>query len=274
MQNLVRLIIRFSFQIVFVILEVIALTLVFQRNPLPHARFFQLSQDVNGFFFNQTNKVARFFHLTDENVVLVTENARLRNELTRERLRVAGGDSTAPDLKGYVYDYVAAQVVNNSVHRQSNYITLNVGYRQGIRQDMGVVGPEGIVGIVRNVSANYSTVLSVLNSKFKGSVKLKRDNFFGTLAWPGHSYREATVTEIPGHISVFPGDTLVTSGFSSIFPEGEMVGIVTAVNKTPSGSFWDLNVTLAQDFKKLTRVYVIRNFRKAEQETLEKQSND
>jgi hypothetical protein len=81
MQNLLRLIIRFSFQIIFVILEVSALTLVFQRNPLPNARFFQLTQDLNGFFYNQTNHVFRFFHLTDENAVLVTENARLRNEL-------------------------------------------------------------------------------------------------------------------------------------------------------------------------------------------------
>jgi rod shape-determining protein MreC len=275
MQNLVRLLIRFSFQIVFVILEVIALILVFQKNPLPHARFFQLTQDLNGFFYTQTNQVARFFHLTDENLVLVTENARLRNELTQRRIMAAGGDTaTVPGIDGYIYDYIPAQVVNNSVHKQNNYITLNVGYRQGVRQDMGVIGPDGVVGIVRNVSANYSTVLSVLNSKFKGSVKLKRDNFFGTLSWQGHSYREGTVTEIPGHISVFTGDTLVTTGFSSIFPEGERVGYVTGVSRTPSGSFWDLKIALSQDFKKLTRVYVIRNFRKSELENLELQTYD
>ena len=275
MQNLLRLIIRFSFQIIFVILEVIALTMVFQRNPLPHARFFQLSQDVNGFFYTQTNHFFRFFHLTDENSILVTENARLRNELSRRPVVSSGRDSAAGlSQPGYVFDYIPALVVNNSVNKQNNYITLNVGYSQGIRQDMGVVGPDGIVGVIRNVSASFSTVISVLNSKFKGSVKLASNNFFGTLSWPGHDYQKAIVTEIPGHAPVYEGDIIVTSGFSTIFPEGESVGSVTRVNRTPAGSFIELEISLNQDFKKLTRVYVIRNFRKVEQEKLEQQTYD
>jgi rod shape-determining protein MreC len=139
---------------------------------------------------------------------------------------------------------------------------------------MGVVGPEGIVGVVRNVSSNYCTVISVLNSKFKGSVKLKGNDYYGTLSWPGITYREAIVSEIPGHINVYLGDTVVTSGFSTIFPEGEMVGRVTEVNHTRAGSFFELKVLLNQDFKKLTRVYVIRNFNKVEQERLELQTYD
>jgi rod shape-determining protein MreC len=275
MQNLLRLIIRFSFQIIFVILEVIALTLVFQRNPLPHARFFQFSQDVNGFFYAQTNQFTRFFHLTDENSILVTENARLRYELATRPLNSSGRDSIAGlSRPGYVFDFIPARVVNNSINKQNNYITLNVGYLQGVRQDMGVVGPEGIVGVVRNVSANFSTVISVLNSKFKGSVKLQSNDYFGTLSWPGDSYREALVTEIPGHAPVYEGDIIITSGFSTIFPEGEMVGSVIKVDRTPAGSFYELTISLNQDFKKLTRVYVIRNFNKTEQETLELQTYD
>ena len=275
MQNLLRLIIRFSFQIIFVILEIFALSMVFKRNPLPHARFFEITQDVNGFFATQTNHFARFFHLSDENSVLVTDNARLRNELARRPLKSAGKDSVSTlSQPGYVYDYIAAQVVNNSINKQNNYITLDVGYRQGVRPDMGVVGPEGIVGIVRNVSANFSTVISVLNSKFKGSVKLASTNYFGTLIWPGHSYQEAVLTEIPGHINVYVGDTLITSGLTSAFPDGERVGFVKEVNHTPSGTFYELKVTLSQDFKKLTRVYVIRNFNKTEQEKLELQTYD
>lgn len=275
MQNLLRLIIRFSFQIIFVILEVIALTLVFQRNPLPHARFFQFSQDVNGFFYTQTNHFIRFFRLTDENAMLVTENARLNNELAN-RLRYSTGRDSAVTFSqpGYVFDFVPAQVVNNSINRQNNYITLNVGYTQGIEQGMGVVGSNGIVGVVRNVSANFCTVISVLNSMFKGSVKLARTNYFGTLSWPGHNYQEAIVTEIPGHINVYVGDTIITSGYSTIFPEDQMVGLVSGIEKNPAGSFYELKISLNQDFKKLTRVYVIKNFRKAEQEKLESLTND
>ncbi len=275
MQNLLRLIIRFSFQIIFVILEIIALTMVFQRNPLPHARFFQLSQDVNGFFYTQSSHFNRFFHLTDENSILVTENARLRNELARRPMRSFDRDSmTTLSQPDFVYDYIPAQVINNSTNKQNNYLTLNVGYTQGVRQDMGVVGPEGIVGVIRNVSANFSTVISVLNSKFKGSVKISSNNYYGTLSWPGHNYRKAIVTEIPGHINVYAGDTIVTSGLSTIFPEGEMVGIVTDVNLTPAGSFFELKIDLKQDFKKLTRVYIIKNFNKTEQEKLELQTYD
>jgi rod shape-determining protein MreC len=186
-----------------------------------------------------------------------------------------GGDTLAlRSPAGYQFEYIPAQVVNNSVNRLNNYITLNAGYLQGVRQDMGVVGPDGVVGVVRNVSANYSSVISVLNSKFKGSVKLSSNDFFGTLSWPGYDYRQAVVTEIPGHINVYEGDTIITSGLSTIFPAGELVGRVVEVGRPSGGSFFELKVLLNQDFKKLTQVYVIRNFRKMEQEKLEAETND
>jgi len=274
MQNLIRFIIRFSFQIIFVILEVIALSLVVRTNPLPNARLYQFAQGINGFFYTQVSQVTRFFHLTTENATLVTENARLRNELANRPPSMAGDSLSSLSGGSAIYDFVPAQVVNNSIHKQNNYITLSAGTARGIRPDMGVVGPQGIVGMIRNVSLNYSTVIPVLNSKFRGSVKLTSGNYFGTLTWPGHSYREGLVSEIPSHVNVYIGDTIVTSGLSTIFPEGEMVGFVTRIERNPAGSFYELTIRLNQDFKRLTRVYVIRNFRKAEQERLEEETND
>lgn len=274
MQNLIRFIIRFSFQIIFVVLEVIALTLVFQNNPLPNARLYQLTQGVNSFFYSQVNHVTKFFHLTGENATLVTENARLRNELANRPPLASRDSMSSLTNSNYTYDFIPARVVNNSVNRQNNYMTLKVGSAQGVRPDMGVVGPQGIVGVVKNVSPNFSTVIPVLNSRFRGSVKLTTQEYFGTLTWPGHNYREALVTEIPSHVYVYVGDTIVTSGLSTIFPAGEMVGFVTRVDRNPAGSFYELTVMLNQDFKKLTTVYVVRNFMKAEQERLEEQTND
>lgn len=275
MQNLLRLIIRFSFQIIFVILEIVALTLVFQKNPLPHARLFQFTQEVHGFFFAKINHINHFIHLKDENYILANENAHLRNELSRRPAQFPDKDSAAPPASlDYMYDYIPARVVNNSTNKQNNYITLNVGYLQGVRPEMGVVGTDGIVGVVRNVSDNFSTVMSVLNSNFKGSVKLKSYDLICTLTWPGHSYREALVTEVPGHAPVYDGDTIITSGFSTIFPPGEMVGRVIQANLTPAGSFKELKVSLNQDFKRLSRVYVIRNFTKVEQINLELKTYD
>jgi len=214
MQNLLRFIIRYSFQIVFIILEIFALVLVFNQNPVPHARFYQLVQGANGFIYGQVNKATRFVNLTGENVILTTENARLRNELSNRNEVARSGDSITTLRNPVVrYDYVPATVVNNSVHKQNNYLTINVGTRQGIRPDMGVVGPGGIVGVVRNVSANYSTVLSVLNSKFRASVKIEDENFFGTLIWDGISFRDALLTEIPGYARVFEGRPVVTTRF-------------------------------------------------------------
>jgi rod shape-determining protein MreC len=274
MQNLLRFIIRFSFQIIFVILEVLSLTLVFQNNPLPNARLYQLTQDVNSFFYSQVNHVSKFFHLTTENATLVTENARLRNELANRPPATSLDSMSSLTNSQYTYDFIPAYVVNNSVNRQNNYLTIKVGSAQGVRPDMGVVGPQGIVGVVKNVSPNFSTVIPVLNSRFRGSVKLTSQEYFGTLTWPGHNYREALVSEIPSHVYVYVGDTIVTSGLSTIFPAGEMVGFITRVDRNPAGSFYELTVLLSQDFKKLTTVYVVRNFMKAEQERLEEQTND
>ncbi|MDD3385470.1 MAG: rod shape-determining protein MreC [Bacteroidales bacterium] len=275
MQNLLRFIIRYSFQIVFIILEIIALTLVFNRNPLPHARFFQLVQGANGFIYHQVSKATSFFNLKGENAILATENARLRHELSNRNEAVRLNDSIATLSNPVVrYDYIPAVVVNNSVHKQNNYLTINVGSRHGVRPDMGVVGPSGIVGVVRNVSANYSTVLSVLNSKFRASVKIQDESFFGTLIWDGLSFRDALLTEVPGYARVFEGRPVVTSGFSSIYPAGEPVGTVISVELNPAGSFYEIRVRLSEDFKKLTRVYVIRDFSREEIQTLEEQTYD
>jgi len=274
MQNLIRFIIRFSFQIIFVILEVFAIILIVRNNPIPNARLYQFSQGFHGFIYAQVSQVTRFFHLTGENATLVTENARLRNELANRPPVTARDSMTTLARPDMVYDFIPARVVNNSIHKQNNYITLNVGTAQGVRPDMGVVGPQGIVGVIRNVSVNFSTVIPVLNSKFRGSVKLTTDDYFGTLSWPGHNYRDGLVSEIPSHVSVYQGDTVVTSGLSTIFPEGEMVGFVTRIDRNPAGSFYELTIRLNQDFKKLTTVYVVRNFRKAEQERLEEETYD
>ncbi|HBB92957.1 MAG: rod shape-determining protein MreC [Bacteroidetes bacterium GWF2_49_14] len=274
MQNLIRFIIRFSFQIIFVILEVFALALLFRNNPLPNARLYQATQGMNSFFYNQTSQLTKFFNLTTENAALVTENARLRHELARMAPLEDRESFKTLANPAYSYDFIPARVINNTVNKQNNYITLDVGTLQGVRPDMGVVGPQGIVGMVRSVSPNFSTVIPVLNSKFRGSVKLAVQGYFGTLSWPGHSYREAIVSEIPSHVIVYEGDTLITSGLTSIFPEGEIAGFVTKVDRTPAGSFFELKVRLSQDFKKLTRVYVIRNFSKTEMLRLEEQTYD
>jgi len=172
------------------------------------------------------------------------------------------------------YEFYPARVINNSVNKQSNYITLDKGSLAGIQADMAVVAPDGIVGVVRNVSAHYSTVIPILNSKLQVSVVLKNSDHFGSLIWDGKTYREAIVNEIPVHIELHKGDTIVTSGYSALFPPGEMVGTIESFEENPGGSFRVLRVALSTDFKNLSRVYVVNNRGKDERLNIEDLNDD
>ena len=245
------------------------------NNPSPHTRFYNSIQTVNGFIFERNYELRQFLDLKHENDLLARENSRLRG--------LASTYSDPKDLlDAYTYDsesrgpfeFIPARVINNSVNRQSNYLSLDKGSLSGVFPDMAVIAPDGIVGVVRNVSAHYSTVIPILNSKLQVSVVLKNSKYFGSLVWDGKDYREAIVNEIPIHIELEKGDTLVTSGYSALFPPGEMVGTIESYRESQGGSFRTLRITLSTDFKKLSRVYVINNRGKKERLEIELLTDD
>ncbi len=275
MRNLLRFLLRYNFPILFIVLELIALLLLVLNNPIPHTRFHTSIQTVNGFIFERSYGLKQFLDLKHENNLLARDNSRLR-------VLVKPYFDLKDSLDAYTYDsesrgtfqFVPARVINNSVNRQSNYLTLDKGSLSGIFPDMAVVAPDGIVGVVRNVSAHYSTVIPILNSKLQVSVVLKNSNYFGSLVWDGKNYREAIVNEIPTHIELEKGDTLVTSGYSALFPPGEMVGVIESYEELQGGSFRTLRISLSTDFKKLSRVYVIHNRGKEERLEIELLTDD
>jgi rod shape-determining protein MreC len=163
-----------------------------------------------------------------------------------------------------------ARVITNSVNKQKNFITLDRGLRHGVKEGMGVASPSGVVGVVVGVSRNYSVVMSLLNTDFRLSASIARNDYFGSLTWDGTNYRYARLSEIPHHVAVSEGDTIVTSGFSAIFPAGLMAGTLTG-EQWRGGDFVSLKVLLSADFKKLTDVYVIGNLTREERENLEKE---
>ena len=154
-----------------------------------------------------------------------------------------------------------------------NYLTLDKGWEQGIRTEMGVISTDGVVGITIGVSKNFTSVMSVLNKNFHLSARLKKNNYFGTLSWEGTDYRYATLTEIPHHVDIQAGDTVITSGYSAIFPEGIPVGIVEKA-ELRDAIFFTATVKLFTDFKHLVYVDIIGNLKKQEQRNLENQMND
>jgi rod shape-determining protein MreC len=196
------------------------------------------------------------------------ENLNLRNRLDQLASLTDSTTVISAYEEPYRYFYMPAQVVHNSVYKQYNYITLDKGKKDGVFRNMGVISDQGLVGIVLESSNNFSTVIPIINRDFRMSVKIKSNNYAGILQWEGGSPLYAMLTEIPFHVMIQEGDTITTSAFSSIFPEGILVGEIESFS-LEQGNFYDIRVRLSNDFQRLYRVNIIRNYRQEEQLNLE-----
>jgi rod shape-determining protein MreC len=174
------------------------------------------------------------------------------------------------------FSFIPAQVTNNQIARMdNNYITLNKGALAGIKEDMGVLSPNGIVGVVINVSTHFSKVIPILNPKYQPSCKIKGTDYFGTLSWDGKDSRYISLKELPQHAAFNIGDTIVTSGFSTVFPEGVPVGTIEDKFKKKGENYNSLKVKLFTNFSALSEVLIVVNALKDEQLNLEKgESNE
>ena len=211
-----------------------------------------------------------YFSLKSENEMLAAENAILRAMLRNNYIRLGQTELKKNDtVYKQQYSYIQAKVVNASVNNRSNYLTLNVGASSGITRDMAVFNSKGIVGIVKDVSANFASVMSVLHKDTKVNCQLKRDGSFGPLVWDGADYRYCLLTDIPTHARIKNGDTVITSELSGIFPEGIPVGTIESYERRQNEPFFTAKVKLSADLKNLNHVYVIKNRYKQERDSLE-----
>lgn len=270
MRNLALFIVKHHFLLLFLVLQGFCISLIVQNNEPQKSNFISTSNEIFAKIFSVNQAVTEYFNLASINATLAEENARLYKNQLFSKLDKSIKDSTITDtVLEQQYEYIVARVVNNSTHRLHNYITLNKGWRQGIEPNMAVICSKGIVGIVTNVSQNYSTVMSVLHAQYKISAKFKKTNFFGSLEWDGRDYQIANLTEIPFHVKFKKGDTLVTNEFSNVYPGNIMIGTVQDFNKTDNDNFYAIDVKLSTDFKQLEYVYVVKNLFKKEKESLE-----
>ena len=168
------------------------------------------------------------------------------------------------------YKYLSAKVVNNSIHQRNNHIIINQGTEQGIKPGMGVISSKGLVGLVKDVSAHYSAVVSVLNGNTQISVKLKKNSYFGIMTWEtDDNSNTATLKKIPNHVDLQIGDTVLSKGASTIFPEGVLAGTVREFEAIPGSDFYDIKIKLTTNFANLSYVYIVKNLLKTEQQGLE-----
>jgi rod shape-determining protein MreC len=270
MRNLLRIIIRYYFFFLFLSLEVVSVTLLVQKNTFHRARFINISRSVEGSFYETFGVIREYLVLKQPDQDLKMENTLLRNQLDglarkQERSTELRNDS----VPRRQFSYIPASVINASTNRQFNFITLNKGRHHGIEPEMAVISPRGVVGVVYSVSGNYSSVIPMVNRDFRLSAKIRRNGYFGSLSWPGSGYENAILEEISYHVDLRHGDTIVTSGYSAIFPEGILVGTVQEF-VADEGNFYTIAVDIAVDFKNLSHVNVIRNLMREEQLELER----
>jgi rod shape-determining protein MreC len=260
----------------FLVLQIIALSFLFRYNKFHEAAFLNVSTELTGRLNEKYNGIEYYFQLKKTNESLVSENLRLR-QLLKENYEAPDSnrrlfydtirvDSGRTVLK---YKIMEAKVVNNTTALRANYLTIHRGFREGVRTNMGVTGPQGIVGSVVNVSENYAIVMSLLHPSFKVVAKLKNGSETGTIEWDGLSPLYVTLRSIPKSAKVALGDTVLTNQTSSLFPANLQVGTVVEIVPDNTSNFYTLKVKPATNFSNIEYVYVIDNLQYDEQKKLE-----
>ncbi|HEY1196347.1 rod shape-determining protein MreC [Flavobacterium sp.] len=273
MQQIFNFIIRNSNRLLFLLLLGISLGLTIQSHSYHRSKVISSANFLSGGVYEKINRVNEYLNLRAENDELVLENARLKSLLFNKE------DTTKPptpdSIKGVKpSDIIVSKVIHNSYNTHENYITLNSGSKDGVKQDMGVINSLGIVGVIDNTSPNYSTVVSILNMKSHINAKIKKSNHFGSLTWNGKSTGYVQLEDVPRLASIRKGDTIVTGGQSVIFPEGINIGTVDIVYKKEGTSFYVIKVKLFNDMTNLGHVYIIKSKGREELINLENKSKE
>ncbi len=260
MRNLFNFIARHYFFFLFIFLQVVSFALIIQNHFYQRSAFINSANYLTGNIFETRSNIELYFNLRTINEELAGNNAKLLESIPGSYLKTDQQIFTFNDtLYQKQFSYINARVINNSVRNRNNYITLNKGRRHGIKPDMGIITPQGVIGIVKEVSANFSAALSLLHSDMQVSAKIQKNDHLGTILWEGYHHENATMLYIPPHVALEKGDTIVTSGFSHIFPEGVFIGTIADYEIRRGDNFFTIEVELAADFNQLNYVSVVTN---------------
>ena len=280
MRNLLDFLAKYSYWLLFVLLEAISFVLLFRFNSYQGSVWFSSANIVAGKIYDTSSKIESYFQLSKINEQLTQRNLYLEQRLAK--LERDLGDSAADTAKNkslllkslHPYRLIPAKVVGMSWNRRDNLLTINKGEADGVKKDMGVVCGTGVVGIVYLTSAHYAIVIPVLNSQSNISCIIQGRGYFGYLHWTGGNISEAYVDDVPRHAHFKLYENVVTSGYSSVFPAGVMVGKILHVYNSTDQMSYRLKVELATDFGKLRDVCVIDNTALSEQADIMRAAED
>jgi len=278
MNNLIKFLSKYHLSFFFIFLQLIAILLIVQNNKYHRAGFINSANSLTGGLYASFKSIEIYFDLKEQNAKLAYENAVLLNKINTKYSKkyipiikdslVILNDSTE-GLKIFdtivkkdtfkPFEYYPALVVSNSTNKTYNYIYVNKGLNDSIHNNMGVVETDGVVGVVVNSTNKYSVIMPLINAKSNLSVKIKNQDYFGTLNWEFGYKQTAIINEIPNHVVLKKGDTIVTSGYSHIFPRDLLIGYVEESRKTEGNSFLNIRIKFAVNFSKLNYVYILKN---------------
>ncbi len=271
MRNILAFIIRYHFLLLFLLLEIFSVALLVNSTYYQSSAILKAGSRATGRFYTSVSNATDYLKLRTTNEQLARENALLRQMKGVSFLKNDTSSFWVNDtLYKQQYKYIVSKVVLNTVGKRNNYIMLDKGSRSGIQKDMAVITSNGIVGTVVNVSENFSWVMSMLNKHTRISGRIIKNNQMGTIVWNGIDHIYGTLTDIPAHVKIAKGDTIVSSGYSYIFPAGLIIGTITDFRVEQGEHFYTIPFKFSVDFNALQYVYVVKNLMKEEQESLEK----
>lgn len=269
MNDLLNFLKRYYHIFLFLLLEIISVYFIACNSFRQGSYVTTIANNIAGYARRSVDDLNSYFYLKTINEDLVKENLKLRSMVESSYVKISNTTHQKQDTTyKQIYSFVDARVISKTVNRRNNFFMLNKGSFSGIEPDMGVIAPNGVVGVVIKTTENFSLVMSVLHQDSKLNVRNERTKTTGTLVWSGKHYATGQIIDMPSSIAVRKGDTIVTSGFSRNFPEGIPVGKVNKTNKDKGTGFYNIDIKFFTDYNKLEYVYVIKNFFKMEQDRL------
>ncbi|MBE0647154.1 MAG: rod shape-determining protein MreC [Bacteroidales bacterium] len=269
MRNLFLFFRKHYFIFLFLFFEVLSLVLFFRYNNYQNAVMFDWTSGISGGINSIYRNISEYLALKEVNFILGEENATLHARMP-EAIYLA--DKEILDRNDTIYQseyrFINARVISNTTNRRNNYLMINKGSLQGVEPHMGVIIGNKVVGQVVNVSPHFSWVLSLLHKESKLSARFLKNNQLVSVEWPGGDYRTGEVKEIPKHLQVVQGDTVITSGNSEVFPNGILIGVIDKVTNHEDENFNTATLTLLTDFNGLGYVEVVVDMFREEKEQL------
>ena len=269
MRNLIKFISLYNYSITFYLLLFFSSYFLINDNFVLKTKYFNSSNYFVGSVFSFQTSIKNYFTLKEKNLLLEAENKLLKQEIIN-----VSTNSSYDSTNNRQFNLIEAEVINNSLRKTKNYITINKGSKDGIKEGMGVISNSGIVGKVKYVSDNFSTIISLLNTSFFVSSLIQESGILSSVNWDGSDPTKLKLLYVPKHLDIVEGSDIVSSSFNSIYPKGILIGKVISINRDVNSNFYDIDISSSQNFYSISKVYVINNSMYEEKKKLEKISDE